>query len=103
MTPEDAQAHIAASDPRFALTEAVIGGVRYPVFANAPAHLRVLLEDAAPAYGDRDTLVYQDERWRHAELCREVRRVPTPWPTTWACARATRWRSPCATTRSCRS
>ena len=75
MTPEDAQAHIAASDPRFALTEAVIGGVRYPVFANAPAHLRVLLEDAAPAYGDRDALVYQDERWRHAELCREVRRV----------------------------
>jgi len=73
MTPEQAAAHIAETDPRFVVTETEINGIRYPVFANAPKHLRALLEDAAPAYDDRDALVYQDQRWSHAELCREVR------------------------------
>ncbi len=83
MTPEEAQAHIADIDPRFALTEADIGGVRYPVFANAPEHLRALLEDAAPAYGDRDALVYGNERWTHGELCDEVRRLANALADDW--------------------
>ncbi|ASK35478.1 long-chain fatty acid--CoA ligase [Alcanivorax sp. N3-2A] len=75
MTPEQAAAHLADTDPRFELTDADIDGVRYRVFRNAPAHLRELLEAAAPAYGERDVLVYQDERWSYPRLCDEVTRL----------------------------
>ncbi len=75
MTPEQAVAHLTSTDPRFALTEADINGVSYRVFANAPASLRELLEQAGPAYDGRDALVYQDERWNHAQLCEEVKRL----------------------------
>jgi acyl-CoA synthetase (AMP-forming)/AMP-acid ligase II len=75
MTPEQASAHLTLTDPRFALTDADIGGVRYRVFANAPAHLRALLDAAGPAYGERDALVYQHERWSYPRLCSEVMRL----------------------------
>lgn len=75
MTPEQAVAHLARTEPRLQLTNARIGGVDYRVFANAPPHLRALLDEAAPAYGDRDALVYQNERWTYAELRQEVTRL----------------------------
>lgn len=75
MTPEQAATQLIRTDPRFALTETEIRGVRYRVFANAPDNLRDFLDQCAPAYAGRDALVYQDQRWTHAELCRDVKRM----------------------------
>lgn len=75
MTPEQAAAQLAQTDPRFEITEAEIRGVRYRVFRNAPPHLRALLREAAPAYEDRDLLVYRDERWDYPAFCDEVNRL----------------------------
>jgi acyl-CoA synthetase (AMP-forming)/AMP-acid ligase II len=75
MTPEQAAAYLVDTDPRFAVTEAEIRGVQYRVFRNTPPHLRALLQDAAPLYGDGDVLVYQGERWNYPEFCGEVRRL----------------------------
>lgn len=75
MTPEQAVAQLAHSDARFQLGEADLAGERYRVFANAPTHVRQLLEQAAAAYAGRDALVYRDERWTHDRLCRDVKRV----------------------------
>ncbi len=72
MTLEEAVDHITGNDPRFALTQACIDGASYTVFANAPANLRALLREAAGTYGDRDLLVYQDQRWNHRHFCEEV-------------------------------
>ncbi len=75
MTPEEAVAHLTRTEPRFQVGEADIRGVRYRVFTNAPAHLRELLAQSAPAYDGRDALVYRDERWTHGQLCRDVKRL----------------------------
>lgn len=75
MPLEAAVEHITGSDPRFALTQACIHGATYTVFANAPANLRVLLQTCADAYGHRDLLVYQEQRWNHAQFCDEVQRL----------------------------
>ncbi len=75
MTPEQAQAHLAETDPRFELTDAEINGVHYRVFRNAPPHLRALVQAAESAYGNRDVLVFQDERWDYPRFCDEIKRV----------------------------
>ncbi|MGH8153913.1 MAG: AMP-binding protein [Rhodanobacteraceae bacterium] len=75
MTPQEAVAQLARTDARFQLGEADVAGERYRVFANAPVHVRELLDQAAAAYAGRDALVYRDERWTHERLCRDVGRV----------------------------
>lgn len=75
MTLNEAVTYLCQTDPRFELTQAEIRGVRYRVFQNAPSHLRELLLSAAPLYGERDVLVYQNERWDYARLCRDVKRM----------------------------
>lgn len=75
MTPEQAATQLIQTDPRFALTETDIRGVRYRVFANAPDNLRDFLEQCGDAYEGRDALVYQGQRWSHVELCRDVKRL----------------------------
>ncbi|MCE7521923.1 class I adenylate-forming enzyme family protein [Alloalcanivorax xenomutans] len=75
LTLEQAVDHITSTDPRFAVTEADIRGQRYPVFANAPAHLREVLQSVETVYGDRDVLVYGDERWDYPRLVNEVNRL----------------------------
>ncbi len=44
------------------------------VFASAPPHMRVLWEMAA-AHGDKDYLVYEDERYTYAEVQTQVRKL----------------------------
>jgi acyl-CoA synthetase (AMP-forming)/AMP-acid ligase II len=44
------------------------------VFASAPPHMRVLWEMAA-AHGDKDYLVYEDERYTYAEVHAQVRKL----------------------------
>lgn len=75
MSLEAAVEHITGTDPRFALTQACIHGTTYTVFANAPANLRALLQTSSDAYGDREMLVYEDQRWNHDQFCDEVKRL----------------------------
>ena len=59
-----AVAHVTATNPAFALTEALIDNRRYPVFANAPATVPAMLarSRAAHADGANTHLVYEGER-----------------------------------------
>jgi acyl-CoA synthetase (AMP-forming)/AMP-acid ligase II len=76
MTPEQAVAHVAQTNPRFAVGEAVIRGVRERVFTNVPNDLAALLRAAAPLYADGHPLfAYQDEHWSYERVCADVRRV----------------------------
>ncbi|MEL6870778.1 MAG: class I adenylate-forming enzyme family protein [Pseudomonadota bacterium] len=53
--------------PDFAVTEATVNGVTYPVFANAPPTFAALYDMAASLYADQDFLVYHDSRMTFAE------------------------------------
>ncbi|MDH4171723.1 MAG: acyl--CoA ligase [Acidimicrobiia bacterium] len=64
---DEACAAVTAPDQPFALVDAEIRGQTYKVFANAPATLAAMFEQAA-ARGDQDFLVYEDERWSFADV-----------------------------------
>ena len=72
---DEAAAHLVAHDPRFAIHDETIRGVRFRVFSNAPADLRALLQQAREAQGNgaQDYLVFQDERWTYDEFCTEIK------------------------------
>ncbi|MEL6946308.1 MAG: AMP-binding protein [Pseudomonadota bacterium] len=71
---EDAAAHLVKKDPQFALGEATIRGVTYPVFTNAPKTVPDLLKHVRAAHGDGadDYLVFGDERWTFDEFSKAV-------------------------------
>ena len=75
MTPADASAHLMQTEPRFALTEQEIGGVRYQVFKNAPANLREMMRNSGDRHGNKDFLIYQDERLTYAQFCDRMNRT----------------------------
>jgi long-chain acyl-CoA synthetase len=62
---------IAPGGP-FAVTETVVRGVPIKVFENAPANMRVLWEGAT-FNGDREYVIYEDERYTYAEIAAQVR------------------------------
>ena len=74
-TPEEAAAHLIATDPRFALTRAVIRGVDLPVFANAPDSVHGLIAAGRKSHPPGDFLIYRDQRWDHSEFEAEVIRL----------------------------
>lgn len=65
MSIEQANMMLAAPGSPVALTETEIEGVLYKTYTEAPPSLRHLFE-AARAYGDRDFLIYEDERVTYA-------------------------------------
>jgi acyl-CoA synthetase (AMP-forming)/AMP-acid ligase II len=69
-----ARAELEASGSPFAVTTEVVRGAPMKVFASAPPHMRVLWEMAA-AHGDKDYLVYEDERYTYAEVQAQVRKL----------------------------
>ncbi|MFL1483503.1 class I adenylate-forming enzyme family protein [Marinobacter sp. LN3S78] len=75
MTRDEAIAHVVATDPRFQVTEAVIRGVPYTVFANAPDHLGALLRTAVDSFAEREFLVYGDSRWSYRAFADDVNRM----------------------------
>ena len=75
MTLGDAADHVMRVDPRFAVTEAVIDGVRFRVFENAPRNLREMLRVGERRHDDGDFVVYRDERWSYAAFLRDTNRV----------------------------
>jgi len=51
------------------MTDAVIRGIRYRVWKNAPRDLRAVFEEMR-AHGNKDYVVYQDERLTYADVIR---------------------------------
>jgi long-chain acyl-CoA synthetase len=66
MTRDEAIAILTGPGQQFEVVEETVLGVRMRVFKNAPPSMRKVLE-ASRAFGDRDFLVYGDERWTFAE------------------------------------
>ena len=76
MTMAEAVAHVTATNPLYAVTEAEIRGQRYKAFANIPGTTRDLLQWAdGPQAGHDDYLVFHGERWSYADFCADIRRA----------------------------
>jgi hypothetical protein len=68
---QEAVAQVTGPGQAYEMTEIVVGGQRYTGFRHAPPSLRELL-GAARAHGDKDFLVYEDERWTFADVMAHV-------------------------------
>jgi long-chain acyl-CoA synthetase len=66
MTRDEAIAVLTGPGQHFEVVEETVFGVRMRVFKNAPRSMRAVLEGSR-AFGDREFLVYGDERWTFAE------------------------------------
>lgn len=55
-------------DPTFKVGEAEIRGNTYRVFENAPPHMPALFAVGAARHGDKEFLVFEDERYSFAEV-----------------------------------
>jgi long-chain acyl-CoA synthetase len=77
MSADSAVAHVLATNPAFALTEATIRGVSYRVFENAPPHVAAMLYGSREAQGNGsyEYLVYGDERWTFDDFLNDVSRM----------------------------
>ncbi|MEY3691364.1 MAG: hypothetical protein RJB57_1020, partial [Actinomycetota bacterium] len=69
-----ARAELTAPGAQFALTRIDVRGADTLAYAAAPPHMRFLWELTA-GHGDKDYLVYEDERYTYAEVHSQVRRV----------------------------
>ncbi len=68
---KDVWGELTAEGQPFAITDVEVRGQKLKSYAMAPPSLRDIWQLAA-GYGDRDYLVYQDERWTYAEAHRDV-------------------------------
>ena len=71
-----ARDEMAAPGSPFAITTEVVRGVTLKTFAAAPANMRIMWEMSA-AHGDKDYLVYEDERYSYNEIHAQVRKLAT--------------------------
>ena len=69
-----ARAELDTPGSPFATTTEVVRGVPLKVFAACPPDMRVLWENSA-GHGDKDYLVYEDERYTYAEVHAQVRKL----------------------------
>jgi acyl-CoA synthetase (AMP-forming)/AMP-acid ligase II len=74
-TAAEAIVHITSTEPMFSVGEADIRGVRLKVFDKAPEHLRAILQLSAQEHGDKDFLVYENQRYSFADFETEVNRL----------------------------
>ena len=74
MGEEEARARLIGPGLPFEIEEVAIRGVPTRVWKNAPASLRAVFL-AAEAYGEREFIVYRDERWSFARHNAAVRRL----------------------------
>lgn len=75
LTLEQASLHLTSTDPRFAVEEATIRGVRLPVFTNAPATLRDFQAQSAALQQNPDYIVYEGERTSYADYMAQSDRI----------------------------
>ncbi|MEY3267165.1 MAG: hypothetical protein RJA15_1611, partial [Actinomycetota bacterium] len=68
----EARAELDASGSPFATVRTNVRGVDIKTFAAAPANMRQLWEGSA-AHGDKDYLVYEDERYTYTQVHAQVR------------------------------
>ncbi len=75
MTPDDAIAHVTATNPTFEVATAEIRGTEYKVFQNIPQDVGALLRASWETQGNGalDYLAYETENWTFAEFCEEVK------------------------------
>lgn len=66
---------LLAENPMFKVGEAEIRGNVYRVFENAPPSLAALFANAAAAHGEKEFLIFEDERISAAELWRRACRL----------------------------
>jgi long-chain acyl-CoA synthetase len=71
-----ARAELEAPGAPFATREIVVRGVAMREFASSPPHLRAIWE-LAQGHGDKDYVVYEDERFTYAEIGARVRALAT--------------------------
>ena len=69
-----ARAELDATGSPFATTVVEVNGVPTKTFSAAPPNMRVLWEMTA-GHGDKDYLVYEDERYSYAEVHAQVRKL----------------------------
>ncbi len=70
----DARAELDAEGSMFATTTIDVRGVPTKAFVHAPPHMRALWEMSA-GHGDKDYLVYEDERYSYSEVHAQVRKL----------------------------
>lgn len=76
MEPEEAIAHVLATDATFSVTDEDIRGVRYKTFANTPKTLTDLLITGRAAHPvNRTYLVFEDQRWSYEAFSHDVQRA----------------------------
>ncbi len=77
MTPEEAVAHVLATNPTFAVAPTVVRGVTYTAFKNIPPTVPALMDAGMAQHEDgaADYLLYEGERWSYGEFCADVRRM----------------------------
>lgn len=75
MNAAEAVRHLIENDPRFAVGNAEIRGIDYPVFRNAPNSLRAMMQVSRATHGDGDFLIQGDERWSYEGFCADVNRM----------------------------
>ena len=73
-TLEDVVAHVATTEPFFALEEVDIRNIRLKTFANAARHISELM-DKCDEYGDADFLVFDVERYSYSDFRSQVNRL----------------------------
>ncbi len=65
-------AELTSPGAPFAMTDITVGGIAMKGFAGAPPNMRSVWE-IATNYGDRDYIVYEDERYTYAQIGGQVR------------------------------
>lgn len=71
MNEHEARASLLAAGAAYELEDIVVNGRTVRAYRHAPASLRTVL-DMARTHGDRDALVYQDERFTYADFYARV-------------------------------
>ena len=71
MTYDEAVAELTKPGAGFETTTAEMDGVEYTVFKNVPPTLRDLFAGAR-FQGDKDFMIYEDERWSFEKVMAEV-------------------------------
>jgi long-chain acyl-CoA synthetase len=86
---QTARAQITQPGMPFELADIDIGGQTYRIFKNAPVNLAELI-DHARGFGDKEFLVYQDERWSFKRFFDHVDALAAQLRTTYAIGKGER-------------
>jgi long-chain acyl-CoA synthetase len=78
LSRREASELLVRDDPYYALEEIEISGVPWRVYRNGLPSLRAVFKSTA-SFGDRQFLVYENERWTYAEHWRVVAGLAQKW------------------------